>query len=126
MIVLFGKTSGPKARQYFGSRSNLGIMVSPKGWTRPWCRNWACDNDAYANRDNPAWWCREGEARWLKMLDKVAAQESRPLFRVLPDVVANWAATLSAQIGIAPNCCHVDCPLRLPCRMAAISGKREG
>ena len=94
MIVLFGKTSGPKARRYFGSRTNLGIMVGPKGWVNAWCPHWACDNDAYSTRHDPGYWCREGEAKWLKMLDKAAAQPSKPLFCVLPDVVGDWTHTL--------------------------------
>ncbi len=39
---------------------------------------WAADNDAFAN------FC---PTRYLKMLDRIAAQESRPQFVTIPDVV---------------------------------------
>lgn len=108
MIVLFGSTCGPVARQRFMGRKNLGTLHSPTAWRTPWCP-YACDNDVYAawqkshnselSAEERAYW-RDywepggiGEARWRKMLEKIPAEQP-PLFVVLPDIVADWEGTL--------------------------------
>lgn len=92
MIVLFGSASGPKLREYWGTRTNLGVLQAPDAWQTPWC-TYACDNDVFANRADPSWWAREGEKNWLKMLDKIPS-EQQPMWALLPDVVADWQRTL--------------------------------
>jgi hypothetical protein len=94
MIVLLGHSSGPKAQAALAGRDNIGFLLSPTHFGVPWTRYYACDNDAFKHRDDPGWWRREGEARWLRMLDKVATLPSLPLFVLLPDVVADWQRTV--------------------------------
>jgi hypothetical protein len=95
-IILVGNASGSKVRTYIGGRANIGALHSPAAWRTPWCRWWACDNDVFSNRADPGWWCREGETKWIKMLDKIdaAAFEHGPMFVLLPDVVFDWPQTL--------------------------------
>jgi hypothetical protein len=93
MILLSGNVSRPKGSAWFGDRKDLGMMLSPLAWRSPWCQHYACDNDVFAHRSDPSWWTREGETRWLKMLDKIPADRP-PLFCVLPDVVGDWAETV--------------------------------
>ena len=81
-------------REWFDELPELGMLLSPIGWRKPWCPLYACDNDAFANRGDSGWWDREGESRWLKMLDKVSAQEHKPVFVLLPDVVGDWDRTI--------------------------------
>lgn len=98
MIVMSGNGSRASGEPFFTGRDDLGILLSPAGWRAPWCEHWACDNDVFGHRDDPGWWRREGEANWLKMLDKAAAQVAAgapsPLFCLLPDVVGDWAETV--------------------------------
>ena len=102
MIVLLGSTSGPKARANFAGRNNIGILVSPEKWARPWTTHWACDNAAYPHRFDPDWWCRDGETRWYKMLDKIPS-DNPPMFVLLPDVVYDWQATLERAWKYLPE-----------------------
>lgn len=95
VIVLTANSSGPKYEAQLGGRKNIGQLLSPEGWRRPSRRYWACDNDVFSHRSDPSWWEREGERNWLKMLDKVAHQQSDPMFVLLPDVVGDWRRTLS-------------------------------
>lgn len=93
MIVLTGSTSRPKMSPWFDTRTDLGMMLSPSSWRRPWCALYACDNDAFSNCEDPDWFEREGRDAWLRMLDKIPADHP-PLFVLLPDVVGNWSATI--------------------------------
>lgn len=96
MIVLTGNVSRPKGSTYFDSRDDMGMMLSPSGWRYPHCRLYACDNDVYGawkRGEGPGWWKRDGEAAWLRMLDKIP-QEHKPLFVILPDAVGDWPTTI--------------------------------
>lgn len=96
IIILFGSGSGPKRERYIGDRQNLGILLSPSTWRTPWAQWWACDNDAFVNRNDKGWWKREGETSWRRMLDKIdtASAATPPLFVLCPDVVYDWDRTL--------------------------------
>ena len=92
MIYLAGNISGTAGRSAL-ENPNIGQLLSPLGWRRPQCEIYACDNDVFAHREDPEWWRREGETRWLKMLDKMADLPP-PLWLILPDIVGNWAETI--------------------------------
>lgn len=88
--------SGAPCRAAYAVHPQLGMLCSPRYFRLPWCHHWAADNDMFNHSDDPAWWNRQGEKAWLKMLDKLTAGPlpSLPLFCALPDVVANWPLTL--------------------------------
>lgn len=90
--MLTGSVSRRKWGVLYERYPYLGMLLCPSGWRTPWCRRYAADNDCFAHRNDPGWWEREGEARWLAMLDKLAG--TRPMFVLLPDVVGDWNATL--------------------------------
>ena len=92
MIVLLGQGQGRQKRELIQSRVDIGNLYSPSGWHKPQGALYACDNDAWPNRHDPDWWCRDGEAAWRKMLTKIPSAFP-PLFVLLPDVVGDWLAT---------------------------------
>lgn len=92
MNVLLGNWRGRQFQELIAQRPNIGNLLSPLGWANPIGCPYACDNDVYGHRADAAWWCREGEARWLKMLDKIPAAMP-PIFVLLPDVVGDWPET---------------------------------
>jgi hypothetical protein len=93
LIYLTSNLSGVTRRAAYAQNPALGLLLSPSGWRRPWCELWACDNDVFSHRTDAGWWRREGETRWLKMLDKLT-QLPPPLWCILPDVVGNWDETI--------------------------------
>lgn len=70
----------------------IGWLQSPS-WFKP-SRHYlpyACDNDAYvAHTSGKAW----DADKWLAMLDRVNVEPSKPIWCLVPDVVADRAATL--------------------------------
>jgi len=108
VIVMLGNWSGPQFREICSERRNIGQLLSPVGWRQPQSRHWAADNDVYAHRDDPAWWCREGLPNWLKMLDKAADAWCDPMFCLLPDVVADWPRTLERAWEYRQECLNRD------------------
>jgi len=77
------------------------MLLGPGCWRNPPAhRPYATDNDCFVNRDDPAWWEREGEAAWLKMLDRIPTAHP-PLFVLLPDVVGDWTETLNRAVRYA-------------------------
>ena len=92
MIALLGSGYGPEKTALATTRKDIGSLISPK---QPGNKTpiYACDNDVYNNRNDPEWWCREGEKRWLKMLDTISG-EHLPLWAALPDVYGDWLRTL--------------------------------
>lgn len=102
MIILAGNGGGPGFREAVCQDAGLGIMLSP-GHDLAWCPNFACDNGAFAHRDDPGYWERGGETAWLKMLDRVTEYRPRPLFVALPDVVYDWPATLDRSLRYLPE-----------------------
>lgn len=96
MIYMATNICGAPSRAAFAKYPDLGMLVSPRDFRQPWCPNYACDNDCYRHSNTPGWWESGGEAKWLKMLERVAAanHEAAPLFCALPDVVADWERTI--------------------------------
>ena len=97
MIVMLAAPSRPKWKPIVRDMKERGIdagmLMTPKNYCRAWLP-YALDNACFANSHTPNWWETEGEYRWLKMLDKVANQDQKPLFAVLPDVVGDWEETV--------------------------------
>lgn len=102
MIVLTGNCSRPKAERLYEGRADLGMLLSPTSWRNPHTP-YACDNDVFGawhrhltgqTDENPRrWWRREGETKWLKMLDKIPTGRP-PMFVLLPDMVGDWEDTI--------------------------------
>jgi hypothetical protein len=92
VIVLSGSCSGPKWERLIAGRKDVGQLIGPAKVQIPASRPYACDNDVFAHRGDPDWWCREGESNWRKMLDKIPS-DNPPLFVLLPDVVADAEET---------------------------------
>lgn len=126
MIILFGSASGPKLEAYFAGRQNLGVLMSPLSWRHPWCEHYALDNDVFAHRADPQWWCSEGEKRWLKMLDKVASAERAPLFVLLPDIVADWEGTLKRSFQYRSELLQRGLPIGIALQDGCCFAEAEG
>jgi hypothetical protein len=93
MIILSGNGGGAEYREHVAKSDNMGILLSPSH-SLAWCPIYACDNSMFAHRKDPGWWERQGEAPWLRMLDRVMEYRPRPMFVALPDVVYDWPRTL--------------------------------
>lgn len=97
-VYLTGNVSAPKWSRNIARDQPLGMLLSPEGWRYPHCRHYVLDNDVYphsflGSRFDEGWWEREGEKKWLKMLDKVPTDHP-PMWVLLPDVVADWHQTI--------------------------------
>lgn len=70
----------------------IGWLMGPTVWKNPWPHiPYALDNDAFtAWRTGIAW----NESLWLGMLDRAAKNDCKPIWCLVPDVVADRDATL--------------------------------
>jgi hypothetical protein len=98
MIYLTGSMSAPKWAQTLNPHPEIGMLLSPLAWRFPHSAHYALDNDVFAHsfigsRPTPDFWEKRGETAWLKMLDKIP-QSKPPMWILLPDVVADWEATI--------------------------------
>lgn len=99
MLYMIGSGGGvplwEKTRLYL---PKVGRLLTPgRNWHTPHCR-YACDNGVYAAYQKKRYWDEDMEVDYFRMLDKLP-KEKPPLFVILPDVVADWNATLAlAQI----------------------------
>lgn len=93
MMIMPANNSGhyvkSMARQFPG---RIGWLQGPSSWKKPiGSIPYALDNDCYmAWRDHRNW----SETNWLKMLERSAACEWKPLWVLCPDSVADKEGTL--------------------------------
>lgn len=69
----------------------IGWLQGPSKWMNPQGIAYALDNDAFISWTKGITW---DESAWLKMLDKAASKEQRPLWCLLPDSVGNKDKTI--------------------------------
>lgn len=72
------------------SAGRLGRVCTPAGGTRKIPPVWCADNGAFSAK-----WDRD---KWWAWLEANASHASSCLFAVLPDVVADWTATLERSL----------------------------
>lgn len=78
----------------------FGHLYSPGAQRGPWpYLPYALDNGAYPAWERNLYW---NEAAWLALLDWAATKEQRPLWSVVPDVVADRERTLEQWGRFAP------------------------
>lgn len=103
VFYLTGAMRGAPIRAAHEKFRDIGQLLGPRGFCRPQCQIWACDNDCFSTsaigpRPDPNYWKQHGERRWLRMLDRVAAlveeEGATPLFCVVPDIPGHWKQTL--------------------------------
>lgn len=97
MIVMTGAKSGASADALIAQMKSAGIDFGfLHGPSSDPVRTsiYALDNDCFANSRIPGWWKTKGEYSWFKLLDKIGTQKNKPLFCLLPDVVADWPRTV--------------------------------
>ena len=103
MIVLTGSAGCTELRECIADRqrqqkNDIGFLFGMKSYCAKYLEMGtpvAFDNDNFGAhlRGATNWWEEQGERLWLRMLDKILGS-CDPLFVLLPDVVANWGATL--------------------------------
>jgi hypothetical protein len=91
----------------------VGVLLSPQHYEKQinvipeWCP-YALDNDAYTAWANKTEWRVEN---WRGMLAKMKMQPHKPRWVLVPDVVANRAATLESWQRYAPEAAAYGRPL---------------
>jgi hypothetical protein len=107
MIVMLAAPSRPKwmplVQQMKPAGITPGMFLNPHTWRTPWLEYYALDNGCFVNSHTPFWWEMKGEKEWLKMLDKAAIQNIKPLFAILPDIVGDWDATVKRSSLYLPH-----------------------
>lgn len=88
----------------------IGWLLGPSSIAKTKLRSipFALDNDAYAAFSNNTAW---DESKWLQMLDSIKASGRSPLWVLVPDVVADKAATLARWRRYAPVAAAYGWPL---------------
>ena len=103
MMILCGQSNA--IWHYWAGKypGKVGYLFGPAHMDRQTPREWmpfACDNDAYiAHTQNKEW----DESAWFSMIDKVRLFRIRPLWMLVPDVVANKKKTLENWKIYAPT-----------------------
>lgn len=80
----------------------VGFIIGPKNLKKQVLRSWmpfALDNDAYICWSTKRPW---DEKEWIKMLDHVRLTRMKPMWCIVPDVVADRTATLENWKRYAP------------------------
>ena len=68
-----------------GQDMNIGALITPQSGNKPPTDiPWAADNAAYSNWD---------EKKFVRMLNKISQEETKPIFVACPDVVGNAIET---------------------------------
>jgi len=101
MIVMPSNNSGIEIGYLAGKfDGRIGWLISPEGWRKPpaWM-SYALDNGAYGAWSNGRLW---DSAAFLRLLEKSKVAH-RPLWIVVPDVVADAEATLISWQEWAPQ-----------------------
>lgn len=89
----------------------IGWLVGPSAMSKTKLRKWipfALDNDAFATFTTGRPW---DESAWLAMLDKVKLEGLKPLWVLVPDVVADKTATLEKWHQHSPTAARYGWPL---------------
>jgi hypothetical protein len=97
MIVMPSNNSGIQVGYLAGKyQSRIGWLLSPDGWIKPpiWMP-YAIDNGAYPAWSNNKPWDKD---KFLKHLEKTKTAPKKPLWVVVPDVVAEKDATIANWI----------------------------
>jgi hypothetical protein len=68
------------------------MLLTPTAWQTPYT-SYACDNGVYANFMKGRGWDNEMDVQYREMLSKLPA-DNPPMWVLLPDVVADWKATV--------------------------------
>lgn len=98
MMIMLGN-DGSGFTHYAAGRfpGRIGWLQGPRHWKNPprWIP-YACDNDAFTCREN---W---SESAWLEMLWKARLNACKPLWILVPDVVADRSGTIERWFRYAP------------------------
>lgn len=93
MRYFIGKYSLPCFQEIVAQIPDIGMLLGPlKSWQNPFSI-YALDNGVYGAWTKGKIWDIEMEVNWLNMLSKIPA-ENHPVWVLLPDVVADWKATV--------------------------------
>jgi hypothetical protein len=95
MMVMLANNSNPIVH-YFAGRfpGKIGWLVGPSARHKTKLKRWipyALDNDAYSAFSNHTQW---SESDWFALLEWARQSGKKPLWVLVPDVVADKAATL--------------------------------
>jgi hypothetical protein len=101
VIVMVSNATGIEVGLLAGKHpGRIGHLFSPAGERGPWRElPYGLDNGAWSAFKNKRAW---DEAGWRRLLNWAALSGIRPLWAVVPDVVANRAATLELWPTFAP------------------------
>ena len=112
MIVMPGNNSSAIVHYWAGRfPGRVGWLVGPSAMAKTKLRKWmpyACDNDAFAAWIGNTEW---DAAAWERMLDFVKGQPTKPRWVLVPDVVADRAATLAKWHQFHRRAAKVGSPL---------------
>ena len=102
MMMLCGQSN--QIWHYWAGKypGRVGYLFGPKHMSRQAIRPWmpfACDNDAFIAYTKGETW---NELAWFDMLERVKLTRIDPLWVLVPDVVADRAATLEAWERYSP------------------------
>lgn len=103
MMVMLANNSNPIVH-YFAGRfpGKIGWLVGPSARKKTSLKRWipyALDNDAYSAFSNRTEW---SESEWVALLEWARMAVKKPLWVLVPDVVANREATLENWKRYAP------------------------
>ncbi len=95
MIFMPSNHSGAEVH-YLAGRfpGKVGWLIGPSAIRKTKLRHWipyACDNDAFSSWSSNREW---NEAEWIAMLDWTRMCEFKPMWALIPDVVADKKRTL--------------------------------
>lgn len=111
MMVMPATHSSPTFHYWAGKGHPVGWLVGPSSWSKTKIRDWvpyALDNDAFsAWRDKKEW----DEKAFFRMLDYASRKEHKPLWVLVPDVVADKNKTLESWYHHFPRIQKYGFPL---------------
>lgn len=111
MMVMPSSHSSALIHYWIGQGHPLGWLFGPqsaaKKKLRPWIK-YACDNDAFT-----AWVAKTpwNESAFFDMLENLTDEPTKPLWVLVPDVVADKRATLTSWYRYAPRVAEYGWPL---------------
>jgi len=112
MMVMPANHSSPTVHYWAGAfPGRIGWLIGPTAMAKTKFRKWipfALDNDAFS-----AWTSGEpwNESTWLEMLKDVNRSGFKPLWALVPDVVADKEATLEKWRKYSPTVAEFGYPL---------------
>lgn len=112
MMVMPADNSGPLIHYLAGKYpGRIGWLLGPSHYKKKKIKEWipyACDNDAYKSFLKKKPW---NEPLFFQMLDHLRLQPTKPMWILVPDVVANRVATLENWEKYAPMVSKYGWPL---------------